>query len=49
MADAAYLILTKDSKKFTGNFVIDEYLLRKELGLTNFDKYSVVPGEKKFQ
>lgn len=44
MADAAYLILTKDSKTFTGNFVIDEYILRKEQGITNFDKYSVVPG-----
>lgn len=44
MADAAYLILSKDSKTFTGNFVIDEYILRKELGLKNFDKYSVVPG-----
>lgn len=46
MSDAAYIILTKESKSFTGNFVIDEYLLRKEQGLTNFDKYSVVPGNK---
>jgi citronellol/citronellal dehydrogenase len=49
MADAAYLILSKDSKTFTGNFVIDEYILRKELGINNFDKYSVVPGIKVFK
>ena len=27
MADAAYVILTKDSKNFTGNFCIDEKVL----------------------
>ena len=44
MADAAYLILTKPSRSFTGNFVIDEDILRKEGNVTNFDKYAVVPG-----
>lgn len=44
MADAAYQILIKESKTFTGNFVIDEAILRKELGITNFDKYAVAPG-----
>lgn len=42
LADAAYCILTKP-KNFTGNFVIDEDLLRQE-GITNFDVYAVAPG-----
>lgn len=45
MADAAYSILCKDSASFTGNFVIDDDLLRKE-GITNFDSYAVEPGKK---
>ena len=44
MSDAAYLILTKNSRSFTGNFVVDETILRNELKITNFDKYAVVPG-----
>lgn len=44
MADAAYQILTKDSRTFTGKFVIDEHILRDECGVTNFDKYAVAPG-----
>ena len=43
MADAAYVILTKDSKSFTRNFCIDEDVL-KDVGVTNFDKYAVKPG-----
>lgn len=43
MSDAAYLILTKDSRKFTGNFVIDETILRQEAGVANFDNYAVDP------
>ncbi|KAF7237539.1 Hydroxysteroid dehydrogenase-like protein 2 [Varanus komodoensis] len=42
LADAAYCILTKP-KSFTGNFVIDEILLREE-GIKNFDPYAVAPG-----
>ncbi|XP_060124896.1 hydroxysteroid dehydrogenase-like protein 2 [Zootoca vivipara] len=42
LADAAYCILTKP-KTFTGNFVIDETLLREE-GIQNFDVYAVAPG-----
>ncbi|XP_029770198.1 hydroxysteroid dehydrogenase-like protein 2 [Terrapene carolina triunguis] len=42
LADAAYCILTKP-KSFTGNFVIDESLLREE-GIKNFDVYAVAPG-----
>lgn len=44
MSDVAHLILTKDSRTFTGNFVIDEDFLRTECVVTDFDKYSVVPG-----
>ena len=42
MADAAYLILTKDSKKFTGNFCIDDNLLA-DNGVTDFSQYADVP------
>ena len=43
MADAAYVILTRDSKSFTGNFVIDEAILREE-GCKDFAQYLAVPG-----
>ena len=43
MADAAHLILTRDSRVCTGNFFIDEDLLR-EAGVTDFEGYSVTPG-----
>lgn len=43
VADAAYVILTKDSKSFTGNFCIDDNIL-KEAGVTDLEKYSCVPG-----
>jgi len=43
MADAAYAILTKPSREFTGNFCIDEDLLRAE-GVTDFARYQSVPG-----
>lgn len=45
MADAAYAILTKPSRSFTGNFCIDELLLRQE-GVRDFEQYSCVPGAK---
>ena len=47
MADAAHWILTQDAKKCTGNFFIDEDLLR-ESGVTDFENYSVVPGAELF-
>ncbi|CAF1017264.1 unnamed protein product [Rotaria magnacalcarata] len=47
MADAAYAILTQDSRSCTGNFFVDEALLRQQ-GVTDFDQYSVVPGTKDF-
>ena len=42
MADAAYEILIKDSKSFTGNFCIDDLVLH-EAGVTDFRKYANVP------
>lgn len=47
MADAAYVILKQDSKSRTGEFLIDDNVL-KEVGMTNFDSYSYNPGEKLF-
>lgn len=43
MADAAYVILTRDSKNYTRNFCVDEDIL-KEVGVTDFDVYAVKPG-----
>ncbi|KAJ2235869.1 hypothetical protein H4R99_002508 [Coemansia sp. RSA 1722] len=45
MADAAHHILTQPSTKFTGNFCLDELLLRKN-GVTDFEKYNNTPGTK---
>jgi len=42
MADSAYVILTRDSKSYTGNFAIDDAVLAEE-GITNFDGYAVDP------
>ena len=44
MADAAYVILTKPSREMTGQFLIDDEVLRKE-GITDFESYSNVPGK----
>ena len=43
VADAAYVMLTRDSRNFTGKFCIDEDVLR-EVGVTDFDQYAVKPG-----
>ncbi|HEY2745913.1 MAG TPA: NAD(P)-dependent oxidoreductase [Polyangia bacterium] len=43
MADAAYAILTRPSREFTGNFCIDEEILKKD-GVTDFAQYASVPG-----
>ena len=42
MADAAYVILTKHSREFTGNFCVDEHILR-EVGVKDFSQY-LAPG-----
>jgi len=47
LADAAYLILTSDAKATTGNFFIDDTLLRSH-GVTDFEPYSVTPGTTDF-
>ena len=43
VADAAHAVLTRDSRCCTGNFYIDEDVLR-ESGVTDFERYAVVPG-----
>ena len=43
VSDAAWAILTRDSRKCTGGFLIDEEVLAEE-GETDFDKYAVKPG-----
>jgi len=43
MADAAYAILCRDSNACSGNFYIDEEVLREE-GVTDFEQYAVEPG-----
>lgn len=45
MADAAYAILCKPSRDFTGNFAIDEEVLRDE-GVTDFGQYAADPDAK---
>ncbi len=43
MGDAAWAVLTRDSRSCTGRFMTDEEVLTEE-GETDFDKYAVVPG-----
>jgi citronellol/citronellal dehydrogenase len=47
LADAAYVILNRISKETTGNFFVDDEVLA-SVGVTDLDKYSVVPGTKDF-
>jgi len=44
MADAAHVLLTRDSRCCTGNFYIDEDVLR-EAGVADFEQYAVQPGQ----
>jgi len=44
MADAAHAILCRDSKTTSGNFFLDEDVLRAG-GMRNFDRYSVKAGQ----
>jgi NAD(P)-dependent dehydrogenase (short-subunit alcohol dehydrogenase family) len=48
LADAAYYILSKENLHYTGNTFIDEEVLAKE-GITDLDKYAVVPGGQLYQ
>ncbi len=43
MGDAAYVILTKPSREFTGNFCIDDEIL-KSAGVSDFSAYAVDPS-----
>ena len=45
LSDAAWLILTSDPGAVSGNFFIDDELLAQN-GVTDFDRYAVVPGTK---
>jgi len=47
LADAAHVILNRDSRDCTGNFFIDDEVLASE-GITDLDHYSVVPGTTDF-
>ena len=40
LADAAHMVLSKDAREFTGNFIIDDTFMAAE-GVTNFDQYRV--------
>ena len=40
LADAAHMILNKDAREFTGNFIIDDTFMAAE-GVTDFDQYRV--------
>ena len=43
VADAAHAVLTRPSRECTGNYFLDEEVLRAE-GLTDFGRYAVKPG-----
>ena len=43
VADAAHAILVRDSRSTSGNFFIDEDVLREE-GIAEFSRYAVAPG-----
>ena len=47
LADAAYEILNRPSADCTGNFFVDDEVLA-SAGITDLEKYSVVPGTKDF-
>jgi citronellol/citronellal dehydrogenase len=47
MSDAAHLILTSDSRTTTGNFFLDENILR-QAGVTDFERYAISPGTPLF-
>jgi citronellol/citronellal dehydrogenase len=47
LADAAYVILNRESKDCTGNFFVDDEVLA-SVGITDLEKYSVVSGTTDF-
>lgn len=44
MADAAHAILTRPARETTGNFFIDDDVLR-DAGVEDFDQYAIEPGK----
>jgi citronellol/citronellal dehydrogenase len=48
MSDAAHVVLTRPSRECTGNFFIDETLLR-SAGVEDFRKYAVDPSVEPLQ
>ena len=47
LSDAAYVILNRDAKENSGNFYVDDEVLA-SVGITDLEKYSVVPGTTDF-
>jgi citronellol/citronellal dehydrogenase len=47
LADAAYIILNRESASCSGNFFVDDEVLA-SAGITDLEKYSVVPGTTDF-
>ena len=47
LSDCAHIMLTKPSREFTGNFIIDDNFLY-EHGVRDFEKYRVDPSRKLF-
>jgi citronellol/citronellal dehydrogenase len=47
MADAACAVLASDPRTTTGQFLIDENVLR-AAGVTDFERYAVAPGTPLF-
>jgi citronellol/citronellal dehydrogenase len=45
VADAAYVVLNSNAGTTTGNFFLDEDVLRAS-GVSDFDSYAVVPGAR---
>ena len=43
MADAAHAIFLRDARRYTGNFVLDEEVLREE-GVQDFSHYRYDPN-----
>jgi len=47
MGDAAYVILTQDSKKFTGNMCVDDSTIMKA-GKADLSEYLATPNAEPF-
>lgn len=45
VADAAHYVLTQSAREVTGNFFVDEEVLR-QAGVTDFDQYAMTPGSE---